>query len=553
MSKSFLTRIVKKNRNTISPIILAILLVLSSTQSVNAYSKPLYSSVVIDVNNGRTIYSRNATSLRYPASLTKIMTLYMLFEELKAGRVKKWTKLPVSRHATYQEPSRLGLKKGQWISVDNAIKALVTKSANDVAVVIAEYIGGTEKRFATLMTKKARSIGMKRTTFKNASGLPNKAQLTTAKDMAILGIRIQSRFPTYYKYFKIRTFKYKGRVYGNHNKLLGKYKGVDGIKTGYTRASGFNLVSSVKRNGKNVIAVVIGGKTAKSRDAHMRQLLDKAIPLLAVKKTVPIQKPKRITVKSAPKPKRPQLPQKMAFPVPPTAIPVITAGKTNRLLAHMTPMPKTLQNLTSADLAFKTHAAAANQNTKQPAMVVAQNTPLATPQLATPQLAMPQDGKVQKDESRINFAAANGNSSLPLGYAPTLNRNGKSNLSPIGQKIIAIASARFIVKKPAATVVATAAITSKKPVDVKKPEPVFKGSWAVQVGAYANPKDAKKHLDQLSNIMSPYDAQYYIPSVKKGNKSFYRARFAGLTKKYARLACKDIKSKGHSCLALKNK
>ena len=517
----FLTGIVKNKFKLVSTITLAIFLSIASIQSVNAYTKPRYSSVVIDVNTGRTIYSRNATSARYPASLTKIMTLYMLFSELKKGKVKKWTKLPVSHHATRQEPSKLNLKKGEWITVEDAIKALVTKSANDVAVVIAEYIGGTEKRFATQMTNTARSLGMKQTVFKNASGLPDKAQVTTAKDMAILGIKIQAHFPVYYQYFKTRSFKYKGRVYGNHNKLLGKYKGVDGIKTGYTRASGFNLVSSVKRDGKNVVAVVIGGKTGASRDAHMRQLLDKAMPKLAVRKSTPkaVARP-RIVVASAPKPKRP------AFAQPSKQV----IANNNKMQARIMPMPKMLQNLTSSDVAFRKDMMFKTQ-----------------PANSTPPLAVAtNNGKVKKDESRVNYAAVNGNSSLPLGFTPTLHRTNKTNLSVIGQKIISIASARFILNQKSKTskapIVTAANFTAS----------TFKDSWAVQVGAYANQNDAKKQLDQLNNIMTPYDAQYYIPSVKKGSKSIYRARFAGLTKTYAKKACSAIKSKGYNCLALKN-
>lgn len=517
MCISFLAKTVKNKLKLPSTILLAILLSISSIQSANAYSKPRYSSVIIDVNNGRTIHASNATAARYPASLTKIMTLYMLFSELKKGKVKKWTRLPVSTHATRQEPSSLGLKKGQWITVDDAIKALVTKSANDVAVVIAEYIGGTEGRFAQKMTSTAHALGMKRTTFKNASGLPNKAQVTTAKDMAILGIKIQAHFPVYFKYFKTRSFKYKGRVYGNHNKLLGRYKGVDGIKTGYTRASGFNLVSSVKHKGKNVVAVVIGGKTGASRDAHMRQLLNKAMPKLATRRTTPKTRP-RIVVANAPKPKKP------VFAAPTTPVLAFTS-KNTRLTARMTPMPKMLQNLTSTDVAVN--------NRKQD-----NSAPVRAPVIVA------SNGKVKKDESRINFAAANGNSSLPLGFTPTLSRTHKTNLSPVGQKIIAIASSRFILKQKPKTIAKT-----KAPIVTAS---TFKAGWAVQVGAYANPTDAKKQLDQLNKIMTPYDAQYYIPSVKKGSKSIYRARFAGLTKTYAKKACSAIKRKGYSCLALKN-
>ena len=237
----------------------------------NANSK--YAGIVIDVNTGKTLYADNADSTRYPASLTKIMTLYLLFEQLESGRVTLNTKMKVSKRAAGQAPSKLGLKPGSYIRVKDAIRALVTKSANDVAVVIAEHIGGTEIKFAKRMTKKARKIGMKRTEFRNANGLPNKNQHTSARDMAKLGISIQKRFPSYYKYFSTRSFTYKGRKYRNHNRLLGKVQGVDGIKTGYTRASGFNLVTSVKRSNKHIVAVVMGGRTGKSRDAHMKDLI----------------------------------------------------------------------------------------------------------------------------------------------------------------------------------------------------------------------------------------------------------------------------------------
>ncbi|MBL4645053.1 MAG: D-alanyl-D-alanine carboxypeptidase, partial [Rhizobiales bacterium] len=237
----------------------------------NANSK--YAGIVIDVNTGKTLYADNADSTRYPASLTKIMTLYLLFEQLESGRVTLNTKMKVSKRAAGQAPSKLGLKPGSYIRVKDAIRALVTKSANDVAVVIAEHIGGTEIKFAKRMTKKARKIGMKRTEFRNANGLPNKSQHTSARDMAKLGISIQKRFPSYYKYFSTRSFTYKGRKYRNHNRLLGKVQGVDGIKTGYTRASGFNLVTSVKRSNKHIVAVVMGGCTGKSRDAHMKDLI----------------------------------------------------------------------------------------------------------------------------------------------------------------------------------------------------------------------------------------------------------------------------------------
>ena len=241
-----------------------------------AAAKPKFAAITIDAKTGKVLFSRNADSHRYPASLTKVMTLYILFQEMKAGRIKKNTRLLVSKYASKQQPSKLGLKAGSWITAENAIKALVTKSANDVAVVVAESIGGTQKAFARRMTRTAKQLGMTRSRFRNASGLPNGSQVTTARDMATLGLRIQRDFPQYYSYFKIRKFVYKGRTYRTHNKLLGRYKGTDGIKTGYIRASGFNLTSSVKRDGRHLIGVVMGAKSGRSRNKYMQKMLTKA-------------------------------------------------------------------------------------------------------------------------------------------------------------------------------------------------------------------------------------------------------------------------------------
>ncbi len=234
-----------------------------------------YASILMDYESGKVLYARRADLQRYPASLTKIMTLYMVFEALQSGRITLDQQFKTSRKATQQSPSKLGLRVGETISVKNIILALVTKSANDAAVVIAEALGGTEANFAKQMTQKARHIGMHNTTFRNASGLHHRAQVTTARDMAKLGRQILTDFPEYYAYFSVRTFTYKGIKFGNHNKLLRSYKGADGIKTGFINASGFNLVTSVKRGDKRLIGVVFGGVSGTRRDSHMTSLLDK--------------------------------------------------------------------------------------------------------------------------------------------------------------------------------------------------------------------------------------------------------------------------------------
>ena len=250
--------------------------VLLSFWLVSTPAQAKYAAYVVDTETGDVLYSINQHTRNYPASLTKIMTLYMTFEALDQGKVKLGDRIKVSKRAAGQPPSKLGLKRGSTIKLEHAILALVTKSANDAATALAEHLGGTEIKFARKMTKRAHKLGMTRTNFANASGLPNRAQLSTAHDMAVLGQRISEDFPHYYHYFSRKNFSYGGKKYKNHNGLLGQYKGTDGIKTGYIRASGFNLVASVEREGRRLIGVVFGGKTGKSRDRHMRKILDKS-------------------------------------------------------------------------------------------------------------------------------------------------------------------------------------------------------------------------------------------------------------------------------------
>jgi|FEC22Drversion2_1045045.scaffolds.fasta_scaffold00008_64 D-alanyl-D-alanine carboxypeptidase len=253
---------------------LAIWIAILATLAPAANANERYAAFVIDALNGKVLFARNADAARYPASLTKVMTLYILFEELQAGRLRPDSRLTASQNAANQAPSKIGIKAGETITVDQAIRFLVTKSANDVAVVVAENVSGSVPAFAARMTRTARAIGMNSTTFANPHGLPNDAQRTTARDMATLAIQIMRRFPQYYGYFQTRSATWKGTTFGNHNKLLGTVAGVDGLKTGYIRASGFNLVSSMRRDGRHIVAVVMGGRTGASRDAHMRELLE---------------------------------------------------------------------------------------------------------------------------------------------------------------------------------------------------------------------------------------------------------------------------------------
>ena len=252
-------------------------------------------SIVIDANTGKTLYSSNGDASRYPASLTKMMTLYMVFEAMTAGKIGKSTRVPFSKHAASRPPTKLGVRAGGSITVEQAILALVTKSANDAAAAVGEMLGGSEENFARMMTAKARQLGMKSTTFRNASGLPDSRQVTTARDMAILGMSLREHFPRYYDYFSTRSFAFGKQRHGNHNKLLGRVKGVDGIKTGYTRASGFNLVSSVKLGDRKLVAVVMGGASGRGRDARKAELIKAYMPKTSGRGDNPLVAARQIT------------------------------------------------------------------------------------------------------------------------------------------------------------------------------------------------------------------------------------------------------------------
>jgi D-alanyl-D-alanine carboxypeptidase len=236
-----------------------------------------YAAIVVDARTGAALFEANSTAPRYPASLTKMMTLYLLFEAMASGRVTRDTQIPISAHAAAQPPTKMRLRPGDTIDIDSAIHAVTVKSANDVAVAIAEYLGGTEATFAAMMTAKARAIGMRNTVFRNASGLPDDGQHTTARDMAVLGIALRRRFPQYYDYFSVSDFMFRGRLIRGHNDMLGRVPGVDGIKTGYIRDSGFNIVTSYNLNGRQLVVVVMGARSARERNGHAEDLLRRAL------------------------------------------------------------------------------------------------------------------------------------------------------------------------------------------------------------------------------------------------------------------------------------
>lgn len=263
--------------NALRGLFLSVVMILSWGLAPDGYADTRrYAAFVADANSGDVLHSRLADAQRYPASLTKMMTLYLLFEAIEAGELSLSDTLTASRIAASQQPSNLNLSQGDTLTVETAIRALVIKSANDVAVVVAEQLATTERAFAVEMTARARELGLSNTTFRNASGLPNSRQVTTARDMARLTVALRRDFPHYMPYFSERSFTYNGRTYRSHNNLIGRVEGVDGMKTGYIRASGFNIATTAERDGRRLVAVVMGGPTASYRDAHAEQLINAA-------------------------------------------------------------------------------------------------------------------------------------------------------------------------------------------------------------------------------------------------------------------------------------
>lgn len=296
-----------------------------------AQANPRYAAIVIDANSGEVLHSAHANAPRYPASLTKMMTLYLLFDAMEQGLMTLDTAMPVSAHAASMPQTNISLKQGDRLRVRDAISALVVRSANDAAVVIAEALGGTESEFAVMMTNKAKALNMTSTTFRNASGLPDAAQKSSAKDLSVLALRLMKDHPNYYHYFSTLSFTFKGKTYHSHNRMIKNYAGTDGMKTGYIRASGFNVATSSVRNNQRLIGVVMGGQTAQSRDAEMVKLLDEGfVKAKKIAKTSPqaVNKPDNKLVVNTKTVRQVTRPEVKPAPKPvPQPKPVVSAPK----------------------------------------------------------------------------------------------------------------------------------------------------------------------------------------------------------------------------------
>jgi D-alanyl-D-alanine carboxypeptidase len=489
-----------------------------SNSAAERYQPP-YSSIVVDANSGAVMQAMNADSPRHPASLTKIMTLYLLFERLEAGKIKLSTDMSVSPHAAAQAPSKLGLKPGQTIAVETAIRAIVTKSANDVAVIVAEALASDESEFARQMTAKAHALGMGHTTYRNASGLPDDQQITTARDQAILGRAIQDRFPKYYHYFSTQTFAFHGKVMRNHNHLLGHVAGVDGIKTGYIHDSGFNIVTSVRRNGRHVVAVVFGGRTAEARDARVRSMIDNNINVAARKRTAPPVVEGWETAQAGnTRAKSPIAKIASAIPLPPPA-PATTAS--------IVPPPAPGSTAPIKPNPVKT--------------IVVQGGVIHTASLSQqPPASQLSPGPAVSNYAKVTTVTTAKNEPL-LDMPPSGAQAGAPGLPPASRtaKAAHVASASTDVPHP-----------DSAPERTAKP----RGPWMIQVGAFDDENDARQRLAaaKAKAMAQLGDAAPYTERVAKGEKSLYRARFAGLDKSQAEIACKHLKRSEIPCMLLKN-
>jgi D-alanyl-D-alanine carboxypeptidase len=578
----------------------------SSDDDGGSYS-PQFSSIIVDGNSGAVLTSTSPDGLRHPASLTKVMTLYLLFERLDSGKVTLDTEMPVSEHAADQDPTKLGLRPGSTLRVEDAIKGMITRSANDAAVVVGEFIGGNEEDFAKMMTRKAHALGMSRTIYRNASGLPNDEQVTTARDQSTLGRAIQDRFPRYYRYFSTTAFNFHGHTITGHNHLLGSVEGVDGIKTGYIRASGFNLITSIHRGNRFLVGVVMGGRSGGSRDAIMRNLLAENIGRGATTRTVAAitehngqgnNQGNNVDVADAdPDAAPPQATRAQAAPQQPVAEQTAPPAMRSMPLARMTaamaeataavppgrsakvdPAPMTSGVIQTQPMALLPGSSEpmkpvrvktvqvkagpmrlASANSSQPTTPITNSIPPATasvPETSNAVMARASESRVEQGQNE--FVPPAMRSELPP--QPPGHGTGNGILGVLPASSVAASPA------PAPQMMANAAPApapaAQPPVQVQaaqvssmpKPAMVHTG-WIVQVGALESEDEAQKRIEAARNgargLLSKADP-FTEPVIAKDNRKLYRARFAGLERDQAEAVCRALRRSDIPCMTARN-
>jgi D-alanyl-D-alanine carboxypeptidase len=511
----------------------------------------------------------NEDALRHPASVTKVMTLYLMFEQIERGRFTMETPLRVSSEAARQSPSKLYLEAGENIAVRDAVMALITKSANDAAVVIAEAIGGDEDRFAQMMTAKARALGMNRTVFRNASGLPDPRQVTTARDLTMLARAIQERFPRQYALFQTRSFEYAGDVYANHNKLLGRIEGVDGIKTGFTRASGFNLMTSAKSDGRHIVAIVLGGRSGRARDAIMGNLVVANLPraiagprttsLIAEAPAEPVRA-RPAVVAEAPRPAAPE-PQRARQEQPrqdQVRIEQVVTRQDNarqepssQVMAFAAPMPPQRVATRTAPLDLSaTRPVAASATTPSALRWAAapQGQPVAG------QIVRPSREPVLRPPANVDVTSSIARVAEPAPEAKQEARQVAKAEARVEAKTEPKIEARIEPKQAEARQAASAHGKSEAKAETRAEPARASSAWVIQLAATDDEGKARDILSRARSKASGAlgDASAFTEKVAKGGATLFRARFAGFDDaKEADAACKAVKRGGFSCFAVK--
>lgn len=479
---------------------------------------PLQASIVVDAKTGRILQGDNIDEPRIPASITKVMSLYLLFEQLERGRIRLDTPLQVSAYAASQPPTKLGLRPGSTIEVDDAIKAMVTLSANDVSVVVAENIAGSEEAFAQMMTRKARELGMGATAFYNPHGLPHSPpNITTARDLSVLGRAIQDRFPKYFAYFGTSSFRYGQRTIRGHNRLLGKVHGVDGIKTGYTRLSGFNLLTSVNTDTRSVVAVVLGGRSGASRDQKMAALIDNHLPraYAGARTAPPVVEGSAVAVAEAPIRRAPEPPV--------AAAPVQVASA-----SPQAPVPQATPERKPLDL-----------NTLRPVVASATGASSTTTPSSTSSV------RWQKGQAPLPL---NAQAYATLPPEDAVAAPGPEQKAALQAKI----QTRFE-EPPPAPPVRTAALKPEPKAEAKAEEPKKAVTgWVIQLGATDDETKAREMLDKARSRSGKVLAKAapFTEKVTVEGSTLYRARFSGFDASGdAEKACKALKRSGFACFA----
>lgn len=491
----------------------------AAPREASAYNPP-YAAFVMDVNTGEVLHAENADARRFPASLTKVMTLFMVFEQLEAGRLRLDSPLRVSARAAAEPPSKLGVRPGSTIKVEDAILALVTRSANDVAAVIGENLGGSVENFARQMTQRARELGMANTTFRNASGLPDSGQVTTARDLARLAVAVQDRFPQYYHYFQRRSFTFQGTAHRNHNRLLGRVEGVDGIKTGFIRASGFNLMTNAKANGRHIVVIVLGGRSGAHRDGIVERLVERWLPRAVAgnRRTPPVATPSGPIMAVLP----PRRPTDLAGPVV-----VASADDTQPLdLSRMRPAVATAagaNTVTPGSLRQTDSAAAPASASAFAAVAMPEGAPLPPASIPDVGATASLPETVAAAEPAVQVAAI----AAPVPPVPVRTEAPVAADAPVGST-------------PAVAEPATAETLSP---------------WVIQIAATPNEDAAFDLLQRAQSRVgrSLISAAPFTEAVRSNGATLFRARFSGFEDaESARDACKALESSGFDCFATRS-